>query len=397
MKKNFKRISAILLSLAMLTLSGCSDKTETDDTLTDTNVATESETDAVTEVVDEFNKELNAMDFVKGIEIGWNLGNTMDAHDGKSGLQTETCWGNPETTEEIILAVKDAGFNAVRIPTTWGYHMDENNVVDTEWMDRVQTVVNYAYDNDMYVILNTHHEGNWLVPQPDQEAVVTEKYIALWEQIAERFKDYDERLIFEGLNEPKTDGSAKEWQGGTPEESAVVNNLLVKFVETVRASGGNNELRFLMVTPYAASVANTALDNFVIPEDDRLIVSVHSYTPYNMALNRNSDISDFNASNMIEIDNLMKMLTERYISQGIPVIMGEFGSMNKLNNEDRAKHAQYYIASAKEQGIPCFWWDNGSDCLPSQGEGFMIIDRNAKAPKFPEIVDGLMNGLTSKE
>ena len=117
---------------------------------------------------------------------------------GNKTINSETYWGNPKTTEDMIKAVKAAGFNTIRIPVSWGNHMDSSNMIDTDWLNRVKTVVNYAIDNDMYVILNTHHEGNWLVPSVEKEKEITKKFTAMWKQIAEYFKGYDEHLIFEG-------------------------------------------------------------------------------------------------------------------------------------------------------------------------------------------------------
>lgn len=200
----------------------------------------------------ESNTYKDANEFVSRIGVGWNLGNSLDAIGGYD-ISSETAWGNVKTTEKLISTVKKAGFNTVRIPVTWGSHLDEKGSISKEWLDRVQQVVDYAYDNDMYIILNVHHDNGAFPLDEKTEAAVTQKYKALWKQIAVRFKDYDERLIFEGRNEPRTEGSAKEWTGGTKAEWEVLNRMYKVFVNTVRQSGGNNKTRFLMIAPYAAT------------------------------------------------------------------------------------------------------------------------------------------------
>ncbi|MDE6763288.1 MAG: cellulase family glycosylhydrolase, partial [Oscillospiraceae bacterium] len=238
--------------------------------------------------------------------VGWNLGNTLDSiGDWISGdLEHETAWGNVKTTKTMIDAVKKAGFKTVRIPVSWGEHMDSNGKVSSAWMDRVQEVVDYAYDNGMYVILNCHHDNSWIKLTEKDEKTVSQKYKYLWQQIAERFKDYDERLIFEGLNEPRTEGSAREWSGGTSAEHKILNNYYKVFVSAVRGKGGYNKTRFLMVAPYAASSSYSAMAALEIPDDDRIIVSVHSYSPYSIALDTNSKDKTFTDSGKREIDNV---------------------------------------------------------------------------------------------
>ncbi len=139
-----------------------------------------------------------------------------------------------------------------------------------------------------------------------------------------------------------------------------------------------------MVTPHAAGVNPNCLNDFIIPDDDKIIVSVHAYIPYNLAMNKQSPVKDFTENDKNEITNLMKSLNERYISKGIPVIMGEFGTIDKQNEDSRAEHVQYYIKTAKEYEIPCVWWDDGGD--------FILYDRKEMKFKFPKILDGIMNG-----
>lgn len=334
----------------------------------------------------------DAQELVSNISIGWNLGNTLDCYNCtwlSNKLDCETAWNNPKTTKAMIDTVKKAGFNAVRIPVSWGDHIDSDGKIDSKWLDRVQEVVDYAYDNKMYVILNTHHENSWVRLDEKTEKAVTKKYTYLWKQIANRFKDYDEKLIFEGLNEPRLEGSSMEWAGGTTAERKVLNNLLAAFVETVRATGGNNKTRFLMVTPYAASpTVYSSMAALEIPDDDRIIVSLHAYLPYNVALNGGSNDKTLTDSYKKEIDKVFSDINKLFISKDIPVIMGEFGTINKSNLDDRVEIAEYYLSVSEKYGIPCFWWDNGN--LKEGSETFGLLDRKTLKWKYPDIVEQLM-------
>ncbi|MBP0974290.1 MAG: cellulase family glycosylhydrolase, partial [Oscillospiraceae bacterium] len=220
------------------------------------------------------------------IRVGWNLGNTLDCYDDKAATKPEnleTYWGNVKTTKATIDTVKAKGFNAVRIPVTWGNHMDSDGTIDSAWMARVQEIVDYAIDNDMYVILNTHHEDAlWMHPVYSEESTVTERFVRAWEQIAARFKDYDNKLLFEGLNEPRIHGTSSEWMGGTSEERSVINHMEEQFISTVRASGGNNAKRTLIITTHAASITDAAISGLTLPDDDNIIVSIHNYAPWKL-------------------------------------------------------------------------------------------------------------------
>lgn len=348
--------------------------------------------DVQQEAVREFDTELTAMQLTSDIKVGWNLGNTLDSTGG-SGLTQETSWGNPATTQELIQAVKDAGFNAVRVPTTWERQTDESYNISAEWMDRVQEVVNYAYDLDMYVILNMHHE-EWYQPYADKEEI-SARMTACWTQIAERFRDYDQHLIFEGMNEPRWKNTQYEWNGGNDEGRQVVNHLNKVFVDAVRATGGNNQYRFLMVCPYAANSSEPALAALELPEDDRLIVSVHAYIPYSFALQQpGSDKWLASKPNCTrEIDTLAEVLDRLFISKGQAVIVGECGAMNRDNEEYRAQWAEYYFGTFKKLGIPCFWWDNGAFL---SGETFGLFDRHLNEVKYPALLEGIMKGASGE-
>ena len=331
-------------------------------------------------------RDISSIELLKEMKTGWNLGNTLDA-TGNSTIYAETAWQPVLTTKELMTFLKDSGFNVVRIPVSWGAHMDEQYNVDEEWMNRVREIVDYGIENDMFVILNTHHE-EWYFPNEENKQQDIEQLTALWSQIAEEFKNYDEHLIFEGLNEPRLRGTPNEWNGGNNEGWNVVQEYAKAFYETVRNSGGNNANRHLMLTGYAASSSRIPLSKVWLPEnDDKVIVSVHAYTPYSFALDTKGT-SEFDDTNKGQIDTLFNDLYDLFTSRGIPVIIGEYGSVNKDNLDERIEWVTYYLTKAKEQGIPCIWWDNNA--VFGNGENFGIVNR-----EFPQEFgfDGLVEAI----
>ena len=342
-------------------------------------------------------RDISSTELVKEMNIGWSLGNTLDATGGFM-LSSEISWGNPTTKKEMITAVKEAGFNVIRLPITWQNHMGPAPayLLHSNWLDRVQEVVDYAIDNEMFVIINLHHE-EWYYPSYDNLDTARTQLLTVWSQIAERFKDYDEHLIFEAMNEPRMVGTSVEWTGGNAEAHDVINQLNAAFVDMMRKStNGNNPYRHLMLPTYAASSGSSVLNNFVIPEDNKVIVSVHAYTPYNFALNK-SGTSSFDSSNLADtkdIISLFESLDHHFIQKGVPVILGEFGAMNKDNLEDRIDWAEFYVKTATSVGIPCIWWDNGA--FTGDGENFGLLDRRELVWVYPEIVDALLKGLSAE-
>ncbi len=338
-------------------------------------------------------EEVDAMtsaQIVEHINVGWNLGNTLDSYNTKS-KDTEIGWGNPKTTKQMIKAVQDAGFNAVRIPVTWGEHMSDQGDIDTDWMARVKEVVDYAYDCGLYVILNVHHDDYlWLTPTNAKLESDRTVLCHIWEQICAEFQDYDHRLIFEGMNEPRVVGSATEWTGGTAEEHEVINQLYQAFVDTVRASGGENQERTLIVSSHAQSITETAVSAVKVPDDSHVIVSIHSYAPWDFC-GEESSRSDWGSdADQAELDKNFQYLDDMFIRKGVPVIIDEFGAVNKNNNTSaRAAWYRYYITSAKKHGIKCFAWDNGI-----ASDGFGLLDRENCTWYYPEIVQAMIDAAS---
>ncbi|MDE6220079.1 MAG: glycoside hydrolase family 5 protein [Lachnospiraceae bacterium] len=339
-------------------------------------------------------EDLTAMDIVKDMKIGWNIGNTLDSTRTDitrmdASYKFETAWGNPEVTPELIDTVLDSGFNVIRIPVSWTNHIgpEPEYQITESWMERVREVVDYAYDKGAYVILNIHHE-DWNYPYYDNLDRASAEMAAVWKQIAEVFKDYDEHLIFEGQNEPRKVGTSLEWNGGDAEGWEVVNKTNQVFIDTVRAAGGSNPYRMLMIPGYAAN-CSVGIRHIEVPENDnRVIISVHAYEPYDFALNKDGR-SEWN-HDTDAIDRLMKDLQALFLDNGTPVIIGEFGAMNKNNESERAEWAAYYVSAAKKVGVPCIWWDNG--LFEGDGERFGLFDRHTYECKYPDLLDALTGG-----
>lgn len=348
--------------------------------------------------------------FVKNMKIGWNLGNTLDAYTDdpwfSDELGYESAWNGAVTTPEMIDALIEVGFNSIRIPVSWHDHVSEDNFTISEvWLNRVQEVVDYAYNKGMYVILNTHHDVSESYYYPNSAHMdISKKYMEqIWSQLASRFAEYNEHLIFESMNEPRLVGTTYEWWLDPNNESCIdavktINALNQVFVDAVRNGEGYNNSRYLMVPGYSASAQGALIKEFELPSDiikDKLIVSVHAYTPYNFALQAQAEsgsISKFsvdNQNNVKDINQFIDQLYNRFINNGIPVVIGEFGARDKNDNtQDRIDFATYYIAYARANGMTCFWWDNNS--FSGNGENFGLLDRKTVSWKYKGIVDGLM-------
>lgn len=343
-----------------------------------------------------------AMAFLKNMGVGWNLGNTFDATKGDwnrsaDEMTVETSWGNPKTTAAVFDALKAAGFSTVRIPVSWHDHVDADYNISEKWLARVEEVVDWALERGLYVILNIHHDEDQFLPTPAHEAESARYVEKIWQQLAARFADRDEHLIFESMNEPRVLGASYEWwYDGTNAEcvkaAECLNRLNQLFVDTVRASGGNNADRYLMVPGYDAA-PNGALNGvFTLPADtadNRIIVSVHAYTPYDFALNTSGGKFFRAQSQKQEIVSFMNSLYNTYITNGIPVVIGEFGAMIKDDNlQDRVNWAAFYVATASARNMPCVWWDNGA--FKGSGELFGLLNRRTGEMADPEIAEAII-------
>lgn len=389
-----KIILAMIAALMLVVLVACEKWPGKTPTATPYPTSTPTNTPSPTEAPTM--KDISAVDIVKELGIGWNLGNSFDASG--NGLAAETAWGNPKTTKELVKAIKDGGFNFIRIPITWSKHYAPapEYIIDERWMKRVKEVVDYAVAEDMYILINTHHEQEtWMSLKADDYEKTSGQFKAMWTQIATVFKDYDEKLMFEAFNEPRTVGASYEWNGGNKGEREIINKLAKDFYDVVRATGGNNLIRNLVIQTYGGSTATTAMADWKSPNpnDKHIIASVHAYTPYNFALNINGTdhFSSSEANSTRDIDYLQRTVKQYFVDKGIPVILGECGSINKENLEDRVDHISYFVKSMKAIGVPCVWWDNGN--VTGGGERFGIINRNTCEWVFPELRDAMVNAI----
>ena len=359
-------------------------------------------------------EDLSQSDMVEAMGAGWNLGNQLESAVG--GTPCETYWGNPTITEGLIAAVKNAGFNSIRVPVSYLSKIgsDSNYTIDSAWLNRVQEVVDMCIDNDLYVIINMHGdgynsiEGGWLLCNGSDQTTIRAKYEACWKQIANKFKSYDEHLIFESMNE-EFDGTY-----GTPNTTyySNINTLNQIFVDTVRATGGNNAKRWLMLPGWNTNIEYTAGDyGFAIPSDNsctasgkRIMISVHYYDPWDFCGAESSDYTQWGskATNSSKVpgycdeatlSSQFKWLQTKFTSQGYPVVIGEYGSIDKSaydsqNTACRADFAAKVCTYAKKYGCVPVIWDNGVNGT----YGFGLFDRNSYAVTQQAIIDAI-NGV----
>ena len=333
------------------------------------------------------------LELIKAMGIGWNLGNTLDTN-GKGNL-SETSWGNPVTTKEMIDFVHEQGFTSIRIPVTWGYHMSEDYTIDEAYMARVKEIVDYAYDDGMYVIINIHHDNDikknsttFFHPSEAYRAQSKKFVTSVWQQVSEEFSDYDEHLVFETMNEPRLTGdNSNEWWFNVNSPNAkvktaieIINELNQSAVDTIRATGGNNASRLIMCPGYDASLDGAVNSYYKLPADkaDMVAVSVHAYSPYGFALDENGTAT-YDEDVRKELINIFKTVKSKLVDNGQAVVIGEFGATNKKNSAQRVKWAEDFTAICAEMGIPCLLWDNNAYITtkdPKFNEKFGLIHRS---------------------
>jgi aryl-phospho-beta-D-glucosidase BglC (GH1 family) len=337
-----------------------------------------------------------ATDVARQINAGWNLGNSLEATGG------ETAWGNPVITQQLIDSVKAAGFNAVRIPCAWDGHANQTTLqIDPVWMARVKQVVDYAIGNGMYVVLNEHWDGGWLEEHPvfAFQTAVNTKQRAYWTQIANQFKSYDQHLLFAGTNEVHADF-------GTPtaENITVQQSYNQTFVDAVRATGGNNASRTLVVQTYNTNIQHGL--NFFSPPTDtatsRLIVETHYYDPYDFTLNPTGSCLFWGAPFPTQsactwayesyVTDLFSQVRAKWIDRGIPVIIGEYGVATRpnLSLDARQYWLEFINRTAAANDIKTFYWDNGVSA--AQSGGFALIDRASAAVVDPAALQSVLRG-----
>ena len=337
-------------------------------------------------------------------KLGWNIGNTLEATGG------ETSWGNPLITGSYVKSVKQLGFTAIRLPCAWDLHVDNKATahIDQNWMNRVKDVVGYCINNDMYVLLNIHWDGGWLennISKAKQDSV-SAKQKAFWEQIATAMRDFDEHLMFASANEPAANNG---------EQMEVLAQYHQTFVNAVRATGGRNSHRVLVLQGPSTNIGFTFDLMNTLPKDpvaNRLMVEVHNYTPAQFCF-LNEDASwgkmfyywgnghhstiepDRNATWGEENDHIadFNKMKVKFVDKGIPVLMGEYGAYRRDGSahvpKDLATHeasVDYWITfvtkEALAHGIKPFWWDTGG-----------ALDRRNNTVKDQRTIDAIMAGV----
>ncbi len=352
--------------------------------------------------------ESTAQQITKKMKVGWNLGNSLESwSDGAS--DQETSWGNPRTTKAMIDAIKAAGFNTVRIPVRWypSSKMTESSIeLSSQWLARVKEVVDYCIDNDMYAIINTHHEG-WLESYPlySHRENNNKKLTQLWRQVALYFENYDERLLFAGTNEVHIPDN---WGNGTAENYVVQNGYNQCFIDAVRSTGGKNYYRNLIIQTYVTSPWQ-GLSSLTLPTDvveNKVSIEFHAYDPYEYALGGTvyfwgTPFKGYGTPDGQEeyFDNLFGSIRNKWGVKGYGLILGEYGvtlhfteELKDVQAESRKYYMTYVTGKAIENGIVPIVWDNNY----SNGNGsevFGMFDRNNDmAITAPQSLEGLMEG-----
>ena len=351
-------------------------------------------------------------DVVTNMKNGWNLGNTFDAIGG-SGNGSETSWGMPYTTKEMIDELAASGIKSIRIPVSWVRHVeDKNYTINPAWMKRVKEVVDWAIENEMYVILNSHHDcagkntaikyGQGYYPTKQNSLESLNFHVNLWEQISLAFNNsYDEHLMFEVMNEPRLAGTNYEWwfdqnSSQCKEAAEVLNMWNQVLVDTIRSSGGNNAKRVIGIPGLQASPDSSLKAEFVMPEDDAKMLahSVHMYTPYSFAMESPGE-TVFTEAHKKNLVSYFEGLNYKFVKNGYPVYIGEYGATNKNNLDQKVAWFSFFNKNAQKYGIPCFLWDKmqfkvtGTDGNRFN-EKYGFYNRNTRTWFEPEILAAII-------
>ncbi|WP_457447369.1 glycoside hydrolase family 5 protein [Roseateles sp. P5_E4] len=340
-------------------------------------------------------RDLTSVQLSQQMSPAWNLGNTLDA------VPAETSWGNPVASQQLLNAVKAAGFKTVRIPVTWNQYADADGNINPSWMARVTQVVGYARNAGLYVVLNTHHEGDWLIPTYARQASANARLARMWTQIANNFKDHDDYLLFAGTNEIMVAG---DYNPPTAEYQSVQNGFNQVFVNAVRATGGNNAKRHLVVQGFNTNI-NATYDGFVKPTDpatNRMFIEVHFYDPFNFALNDKSGIWQWGSiatnpaatepwAHEAYVDAQFQKMKSRFVDAGMPVLMGEYGAILRTEYDPagtyRTYWTKYVTKSAYQHGIVPTWWDPGYTTNHASG----LFDRSSGVQSFPDLIKTIVD------
>jgi endoglucanase len=340
-------------------------------------------------------RDVTALQFAHEMGIGWNLGNSLEATGG------ETAWGNPPVTRALFDAVKAAGFRTVRIPLAWKQYADADDRIGAAWMARVTRVVDDARAAGLVAIINIHWDGGWMQPTCANQAAADARLAKFWTQIANNFRSHDDGLLFAGTNEVMVAG---DYKAPTAEYAAVQNGFNQVFVDAVRATGGNNATRFLVVQGFNTNIDFT-VDTARVPVDTvpgRLMMEVHYYDPYDFTLNAQSAVWQWGAgatdpkasepwADEAHVDAQFEKMKVRFVDRGIPVILGEYAAVSRTDipgaEAHRLRWTRYVTRSALAHGAVPIWWDPGSTGNHSSG----LFDRKTGAQVHPALVGAIVD------
>jgi endoglucanase len=342
-------------------------------------------------------RDLTSLQLSKLMSPGWNVGNSLESIGG------ETAYGNPLVTQALMNAVKAAGFKTVRIPVSWKQYADANDNISASWMARVTQVVNYAHNAGLYAVINIHWDGGWMQPTYAQQNAVNTRLTKFWTQIANNFKNFDDYLLFAGTNEVMVDGN---YSTPTVEYYTVQNSFNQTFVNAVRATGGNNAKRHLVVQGFNTNINHT-YNFFTVPNDSatsRLMVEVHYYDPYDFSLNTGNDTIwqwgniATNAANTETwanesyADTQFQKMKSRFVDGlGMPVLLGEYSAISRLNVDSTQRYRtywdQYITKAAYSRGVVPVYWDNGGTGNHSSG----LFNRSTAAQAYPNLISTIVN------
>lgn len=331
-------------------------------------------------------KETKMQSYVSAMQPGWNLGNTFDAFDTTDPTKNdETAWGNPRVTKEFIKEIRKQGFKSIRIPITWNGRMGgaPDYAINPAWMDRVQQVVDWSLEEGLYVMINVHHDSwMWISKASANHDAVLAQYNAIWTQIADRFKNHSDKLMFESVNEPLFDNVDVATQ------HTFLDEFNTSFVHIVRASGGKNDVRPLVLPTLFTNNSQEHVDSLASTiaklNDLNLIATVHFYGFWPFSVNI-AGYPKLEADTIKDIDTMANNVYNTFVSKGIPVVIGEFGLLGWDAGEGVPEHGEmlkfleYFTAKSIEIKLTLMLWDNGGR-----------FDRNTLQWRDPELYNLIM-------
>ncbi len=326
-------------------------------------------------------RDITSAELVAEMGVGWNLGNSLDVESAD-----KTAWGNPLPSQAIINKVYDMGFRTLRVPITWSYNQLSSApyTIQTGYLRTVQETVNYGISKGMHVIIDVHHDNSWIRPTNADAPAVKERLGSLWTQVATLFEPYGDQLIFETLNENRLLNSPEEWSGGTAEGRAVLNEYHKTSLDAIRATGGNNAGRHIMISTYAASTVPVAMNDLVIPNDDeRVIISLHTYFPWQFTGQDGGVATWGSAQERTALEaELDRVYNKWVVQEQRPVILGEWGARDRNNVPVREDYFQFYVEKSLERGLLPVVWDDGGN--------FRILNRANLTWHFPTLAETII-------